>query len=331
MKKIFSGIQPTGNIHLGNYLGAIVNWVNLQNNDYFNIYCLVDLHAITVYNNPKDLYDNSLSLLSILLACGIDTNKSLLFLQSQNHNHSEIAWIFDCISRIGWLNRMTQFKDKAGKNKEQSSVGLYTYPNLMAGDILLYDTDIVPIGEDQIQHLELTRDIANKFNNDFAPIFKLPQYVLNKNVSRVMSLKDPLSKMSKSDPASYSKILLIDDADTIAKKIAKATTDSLPPPLNVKDLEDRLAIKNLYAIYSATTGLLLEEVVNKYSSSNFANFKKDLADILINLLEPIGKKSIDLLNNKDYLLFILQNGANKSMELSSVKLKQVKNSIGMIV
>ncbi len=331
-KTIFSGIQPTGSVHLGNYMGAIVNWLDLQQNkDYKNIYCIVDLHAITVYNSPNDLYNNCIDMLAFLLACGIDDKNSVLFLQSQNPHHSELAWIFNCIARIGWLNRMTQFKDKSGKNKENSAVGLYTYPNLMAADILLYDTHIVPVGEDQVQHVELTRDIANKFNHDYANIFLLPEVLIKKDTARIMSLKDATKKMSKSDESSGSKILFSDSDDEIVKKIAKAQTDALKMPQSINDLEGRLEVVNLFKIYQYCYNISLQEVINLYQDKNFAIFKKDLSEGLIKLISPIREKKSKLLKDKPYLLNILKQGKEKSIELSYSKLCEIKKAIGFII
>jgi len=330
-KTIFSGIQPTGSVHLGNYMGAIANWVGLQNNnDYTNIYCIVDLHAITVYNSPSQLYDNCLDMLALLLACGINGDKSLLFLQSQNPHHSELAWILNCVARIGWLNRMTQFKDKSGKNKENNSVGLYTYPNLMAADILLYNTNIVPVGEDQVQHVELARDIANKFNYDYGNIFSLPEVLINKDTARIMSLKDATKKMRKSDESSGSKILFSDSDDEIIKKISKAQTDTLPMPQSLEDLTNRLEVGNLFKIYHYCYSISLQEVIQLYSDKNFSTFKKDLSSGLINLISPIREKKIQLLKDKEYLLNVLKKGREKSIELSYNKLYEVKKAIGLI-
>ena len=330
-KTIFSGIQPTGNVHLGNYMGAIASWVELQNNkDYTNIYCIVDLHAITIYNNPAQLYNNCLDTLALLLACGIDGNNSLLFLQSQNPHHSELAWILNCVARMGWLNRMTQFKDKSGKNKENNSVGLYTYPNLMAADILLYNTNIVPVGEDQVQHVELARDIATKFNHDYENIFSLPEVLIKKNTARIMSLKDATKKMSKSDESSGSKILFSDSDDEIIKKISKAQTDTLPMPQTIQDLDNRLQVANLFKIYQYCYGIDLQEVIQLYKDKNFATFKKDLSSGLINLISPIREKQVHLLKDKAYLLDILKRGKEKSIELSYNKLYEVKKVIGLI-
>ena len=240
-KKVFSGVQPTGALHLGNYLGAMKNFVNLQT-DYDSLYCIVDLHAITVWQNPKELKDNILEVASAYLACGIDPKNSTIFVQSSVPQHAELAWIFNCISRIGWLNRMTQFKEKAGKNRENVSSGLYTYPNLMAADILLYQADLVPVGDDQKQHLELTRDIAQKFNNDYSDFggdnfFSIPEPLILSGSARIMSLRDGSKKMSKSDSSSMTRIELKDDNDLIVKKISKAKTDPLPMPGSLEELD----------------------------------------------------------------------------------------------
>jgi tryptophanyl-tRNA synthetase len=277
VKKIFSGVQPSGNLHLGNYLGAIKNFVEL-NNEKKNrcIFCVVDLHAITVSQDPKQLKNNIRETVATFIASGIDPKKSIIFNQSKVSAHSEAAWILSCTARLGWLNRMTQFKEKAGKDKEKASIGLYSYPVLMAADILLYDSTHVPVGNDQKQHLELCRDIAQKFNNDFKvdDFFKIPEPLIKKDFSRIMSLKDGLKKMSKSEISDLSRINLTDDKDTIANKIKKAKTDALPLPSTIEELEKRPEAKNLIGIYSSLSGLTLENSLNEFSGKNFSNFKK---------------------------------------------------------
>ena len=292
LKKLtFSGVQPTGNLHLGNYLGALKNFVKLQSSMNC-IYCVVDLHAITIFQDPKELKNNSLETTASFLASGLDENKNIIFKQSSVSGHSELAWILNCVSRVGWLNRMTQFKDKAGKNKEKASVGLYIYPNLMAADILLYKATHVPVGEDQKQHLELSRDIAQKFNNDFKVknFFPLPEPIIQKNISRIMSLRDGKKKMSKSEESDYSRINLKDSADEIAKKIKKAKTDTSPIPEKKEDLKNRYEALNLLTIYSDLTDNDLTKTLEEFSGRDFSYFKKKLSDVLIEIVCPMGKK-----------------------------------------
>ena len=300
-KKIFSGVQPTGNLHLGNYLGAIKNFVTLsndKNNDC--IFCVVDLHAITVKHDPKELRDNILETVATFIASGIDPKKNIIFSQSKVPAHSETAWILSCVARMGWLNRMTQFKEKAGKDKEQASIGLYSYPILMAADILLYDSTHVPVGDDQKQHLELCRDIAQKFNNDFGKenFFKVPEPLIQKNFSRIMSLKDGLRKMSKSEPSDLSRINLTDEKDQILNKIKKAKTDPLPLPSNLDELENRPEAKNLLGIYSSLKNVNLDQAVNEFSGKNFSDFKEKLIEVLVDKLEPISKEINKLMSDK---------------------------------
>ncbi len=331
MKTVFSGIQPTGDIHLGNYIGAINNWVKLQKPDHKNIYCVVDLHAITTLQNPHTLRNNTLKLMAWLLACGIDPERSILFLQSTNQDHAELAWLLNCSANIGWLNRMTQFKDKAGKDKETSSVGLYVYPVLQAADILLYDTNIVPIGEDQKQHIELARDIALKFNRNYScHAFTIPEPLIIKEQARIMSLRDSTKKMSKSDPSDNAKILFSDTEESIAQKIMKAKTDSLPMPISLIDAAERGEILNLLKIYSFCSSLSIEHILLNYQHADFSIFKKDLANLLIEIINPIRDKQLALMNNQDYLLQILNNGANKAKELSDKKIKYLKEIIGFL-
>ena len=289
-KKIFSGVQPTGNLHLGNYLGAIKNFVEL-NNDIQNkcIFCVVDLHAITVSQNPKDLKSNIHETVATFVASGIDPKKSIIFNQSQVSAHSEAAWILSCIARMGWLNRMTQFKEKAGKDKEKASIGLYSYPVLMAADILLYDSTHVPVGDDQKQHLELCRDIAQRFNNDFKvnDFFKVPEPLIQKEFSRIMSLKDGSKKMSKSDLSDLSRINLTDEKDEIINKIKKAKTDPMPMPSNIEELEKRFEAKNLIGIYASLSGQSLEKTVKEFAGKNFSEFKENLSQVLVDKIIPI--------------------------------------------
>ena len=297
-KKIFSGVQPTGNLHLGNYLGAIKNFVKLNNEDQNEcIFCIVDLHAITVAQDPKKLKDNIYETAATFIASGIDPKKSIIFNQSSVSAHSETAWILSCVARMGWLNRMTQFKEKAGKDKEKASIGLYSYPVLMAADILLYDTTHVPVGDDQKQHLELCRDIAQKFNNDFNvdEFFKIPEPLIQKKFSRIMSLRDGTKKMSKSELSDLSRINLTDDKDQIINKIKKAKTDTLPLPATSADLEKRPEAKNLMSIYSSIIDVNLDDTINKFSGKNFSEFKENLSQALIDKIIPISKEIKKLL------------------------------------
>ena len=330
-KKIFSGVQPTGNLHLGNYLGAIKNFVEL-NNDEKNkcIFCVVDLHAITVKHNPKELKENIYETVATFIASGIDPNKNIIFNQSQVSAHSEVAWILSCVARMGWLNRMTQFKEKAGKDKEKASIGLYSYPILMASDILLYDSTHVPVGDDQKQHLELCRDIAQKFNNDFEVdnFFKIPEPLIQKNFSRIMSLKDGLKKMSKSEPSDLSRINLKDDENEIINKIKKAKTDTLPMPINLVELEKRPEVKNLITIYSSLSNCSFEDTIKKFSGKNFSDFKEDLSHQIVDKIKPITIETKKLLNNKDYLDKILNEGCKKASEIAKKKLKKIHEIIG---
>ena len=296
-KIVFSGVQPTGNLHLGNYLGALKNFVSLQNKMQC-IYCVVDLHAITTFQKPDKLKKNVLETVASFLAAGLDSDKSIIFNQSAVSGHAELSWILNCVSRVGWLNRMTQFKDKAGSDKEKASVGLYIYPNLMAADILLYKATHVPVGADQKQHLELSRDIAQKFNNDFncKDFFPLPEPLIQKNISRVMSLRDGTKKMSKSEESDYSRINLKDNADEIQKKIKKAKSDSSQIPDNLKDLEKKPEALNLINIYSEISKDNLEKVLNEMSGKEYSFLKTKLAELLINEITPVGKEIKKLIN-----------------------------------
>tara|TARA_B110001452_G_scaffold96654_1_gene79961 strand:+ start:6362 stop:7363 length:1002 start_codon:yes stop_codon:yes gene_type:complete len=330
-KKIFSGVQPTGNLHLGNYLGAIKNFVELNNEKENNcIFCVVDLHAITVKQEPKELKRNIRETVATFIACGIDARKSIIFNQSMVPAHSEAAWILSCVSRIGWLNRMTQFKEKAGKDKEKSSVGLYSYPVLMAADILLYDATHVPVGDDQRQHLELCRDIAQKFNNDFESVdfLKVPEPLIQKEHSRIMSLKDGLKKMSKSDPSDLSRINLTDNKDQILNKIKKAKTDPLSMPTDLKNLTDRPEAGNLLGIYSCLMNKNLKNSLNEFSGKNFSDFKNQLSEVIVEKIEPISKEIKKLLNDEKYLDDILFEGSRKANEISSKKIKKIKELVG---
>ena len=330
-KKIFSGVQPTGNLHLGNYLGAIKNFVQLNNQkDNECIFCVVDLHAITVKQDPKELKKNIRETAATFIASGINPQKSIIFNQSMVPAHSEGAWILSCVSRIGWLNRMTQFKEKAGKDKEKASIGLYSYPVLMAADILLYDSTHVPVGDDQKQHLELCRDIAQKFNNDFGvPDFlKIPDPLIQKEFSRIMSLKDGMKKMSKSDLSDFSRINLTDDKDLISNKIKKAKTDPLPMPKDIKDLAERPAAENLLGIYSSLENQSLEESISEFEGKNFSVFKQKLTEVLVQTIEPISKEIKKLLDDEKYLDKILWEGSKKADKIASKKIKEIKELVG---
>jgi len=332
IKKIFSGVQPSGNLHLGNYLGAIKNFVNLQNQKETEcVYCIVDLHAITIKQEPKELKKNIRETLATFIASGIDYKKSIIFNQSSVSAHSEGAWILSCVARMGWLNRMTQFKEKAGKDKEKASVGLYAYPVLMAADILLYDATHVPVGHDQKQHLELCRDIAQRFNSDFnVPDFlKTPEPLIQKQFSRIMSLKDGTKKMSKSDPSDLSRINLTDDKDLIVNKIKKAKTDSMPMPSIKEDLNKRPEADNLLGIYSSLSNQDLEQSKNEFNGKNFSEFKEKLSDLLVEKISPISKEIKRLLNDAKYLDNILLEGSQKADRMASIKIKEIKKIIGI--
>jgi tryptophanyl-tRNA synthetase len=330
-KLVFSGVQPTGNLHLGNYLGALKNFVLLQK-EMQCIYCVVDLHAITTFQNPNELKNNILETTASFLASGLDPNKSIIFNQSSVSGHSELAWILNCVSRIGWLNRMTQFKDKAGSDKEKASVGLYIYPNLMAADILLYKATHVPVGADQKQHLELSRDIAQKFNKDFNcnDFFPLPEPLILKNISRVMSLRDGTKKMSKSEDSDYSRINLKDNADMIVKKIKKAKSDSDSIPDDLKILEKKPEAFNLLNIYSNVSKTNIEIVLKEMAGKDYSFIKNQLADLLISTICPIGKEIIKLMDDKAYLLKILKKGTEKANIKAEENLKNIREKVGLI-
>ena len=330
-KLVFSGVQPSGNLHLGNYLGALKNFVSLQK-EMECIYCVVDLHAITVFQNPNELKNNILETTASFIATGLDPNKSIIFNQSAVSCHSELAWIFNCVSRIGWLNRMTQFKDKAGSDKEKASVGLYIYPNLMAADILLYKATHVPVGADQKQHLELSRDIAQKFNKDFnsKDFFPLPEPLIQKNISRVMSLRDGTKKMSKSEESDYGRINLKDTADDISKKIKKAKTDSSPIPESEKELEKRPEALNLLNIYSDVTKISLKKVLEEMKGKEFSHLKNKLSDVLIETICPVGKKIKQLKSDKRYLEDILKKGKEKASKKAEENLKKIREIVGLL-
>ena len=314
-KKIFSGVQPTGNLHLGNYIGAIKNFVQLQNQKENNcVFCVVDLHAITFKQDPKVLKNNIRETTAAFLASGIDPKKSIIFNQSLVPAHAEGSWVLGCVARMGWLNRMTQFKEKAGKDKEKASIGLYIYPVLMAADILLYDATHVPVGEDQKQHLELSRDIAQKFNIDFnSPNFlRAPEPLIQKNFSRIMSLKDGTNKMSKSDPSDLSRINLTDTKDQISNKIKKAKTDTESLPDSDKDLNKRPEAENLLGIYSSLSNQSLKDSINEFSGKNFSEFKKKLADLVVEKISPISLEINKLQNDINFIDSVLKEGGEKA-------------------
>ena len=302
-KLVFSGVQPTGNLHLGNYLGAVKRFVELQDADAMCIYCLVDLHAITNWQDPKELRQNTIEVTAAFLACGLRQENSIIFNQSQVSTHTELAWIFNCVARIGWLNRMTQFKEKAGKNRENASLGLYCYPTLMAADILAYHATHVPVGEDQKQHLELTRDIAMKFNNDFNTpgFFPIPEPIIEGTATRIMSLRDGTKKMSKSEASEMSRINLTDDSDSIRKKIQKAKTDPFEIPSEKEELANRPEAENLLGIYATLADQSIEKTLGQFSGSDFKKLKDELSDILISELDPINKEIKSSLMKKHIL------------------------------
>ena len=327
-KRVFSGVQPTGTLHLGNYLGAIKNFVELQEN-YNCIYCVVDQHAITVDQNPSELRSSILEVLASFIAAGVDYKSQIIFQQSSVPAHSQLAWVFNCVSRIGWLNRMTQFKDKAGKNRENVSVGLMVYPNLMAADILAYLATHVPVGDDQKQHLELSRDIAQKFNNDFGvEYFPQPEPLIYGNATRVMSLRDGTKKMSKSDPSEFSRILLTDGNDSISSKIKKAKSDSELIPDSSKDLQSKPECMNLINILSACLNQSVDQTLQNYSGKEYSMLKKDLAENLVQIIGPIRDEIKNLLNNKDELDLILKDGTQKAASIANPIIEDVYKIVG---
>lgn len=338
--RVFSAVQASGDLHLGNYLGALKQWQELSQ-QYECIYCAVDMHALTVNPHPGDLKTSTYNAIASFIACGIDTDKHIIFNQSRVPQHSELCWIFNCIARLGWLNRMTQFKEKAGKNREQSSVGLYVYPNLMAADILLYKANLVPVGEDQKQHIELTRDIAQKFNHDYqenvkalgyesAEYFPLAEALMPKKAARIMSLRDGSKKMSKSDPSEFSRINLKDNADEIAAKIRKAKTDTEALPDNVENLTSRVEAKNLLNIYAALSDLSLEQTIAIFAGKNFSELKKELTEICIAKLSPISQRLHNIAQDKGYIESIIKEGAEKARAIAEINLKEIKEIIGYL-
>ena len=330
MKRVFSGVQPTGNLHLGNYLGAIRNWVALQE-DHECIYCVVDLHAITVFQDPAELTASTREVAAGLIAAGIDPEKHILFNQSQNPDHASLAWVFNCVARLGWLNRMTQFKEKAGKHRENASVGLYAYPSLMAADILAYQATHVPVGEDQKQHLELARDIAQKFNNDFkTDIFPQPEPLILGAAARVMSLRDGGNKMSKSDPSEYSRINFTDTADDIAQKIRKAKTDPEPLPSSSEGLEGRPEAENLIGIFAALSNMSRDDVLAVNAGKQFSGFKQDLTDLAVSVLGPINTEMQKLVSDDAYIDDVLAQGAVRARAISGPIMADIYKTIGLV-
>jgi len=338
-ERVFSGVQPTGNLHLGNYLGAIVKFVALQER-YDCLYCVVDLHAITVWQDPAELPRATREVTAAFIACGIEPKRNIVFNQSQVAEHAELAWILNCIARLGWLNRMTQFKEKAGKDRENASVGLYSYPTLMAADILVYRATHVPVGDDQKQHLELARDIAQKFNNDFAAsihahgygstFFPPPDPLIQGAAPRVMSLRDGTKKMSKSDPSDLSRINLSDDADTIAQKIRKAKTDPDALPTEVAGLEKRPEADNLVGIFAALNGQSKEDVLKTFGGGNFSTFKSALIDLTIAKIVPIGEEMKRLTKDESHIDGILRHGAGRARHLAQETMTAVKDIVGFV-
>jgi len=339
-ERVFSGVQPTGNLHLGNYLGAITKFVALQES-HECLYCVVDLHAITVWQDPKELAGNIREVTAAFIASGIDPKKQIIFNQSQVSGHAELAWVLNCVARMGWLNRMTQFKEKAGKHKENASVGLFTYPNLMAADILLYHATHVPVGEDQKQHLELARDIAQKFNVDFGDtikeagfeegiFFPQPEPLIQGPATRVMSLRDGTKKMSKSDPSEMSRITMTDDADTIAKKIRKAKTDPDALPSETDGLTDRSEANNLVGIYAALKGVSKEDVLKEHGGAQFSSFKPALAELAVEKVSPIATEMHRLLDDPTELDNILKDGAARARDIAEPIMQKTKEIVGFI-
>ena len=330
-QRVFSGIQPSGGLTLGNYLGALKRFADVQNEGTETIYCMVDLHAITVWQDPAKLAHATRELCAGFIASGLDPEKSILFNQSQVAEHAQLAWIFNCVARIGWMQRMTQFKDKAGKNTQNASLGLFAYPALMAADILVYQATHVPVGEDQKQHLELTRDIAIKFNNDFdVDFFPVPEPVIEGAATRVMSLRDGSKKMSKSDPSDMSRINLTDDADTIAKKIRKAKTDPEPLPLDLEGLEGRPEARNLINIYAALNDECVEAVMADVGGKSFSEFKPMLADLAVAKLAPISGEMARLMQDSSEIDRILAVGSEKARAIAAPVLKRTYEIVGMV-
>jgi tryptophanyl-tRNA synthetase len=328
--RVVSGIQPTGNLHLGNYLGAIKNWVQMQDEPGEKLYFLADLHALSLPHVPADLRSGTREMAAALIACGIDTDKSILFNQARVPAHTELQWLLNGTARMGWLNRMTQFKDKSGKNREGASIALFTYPVLQAADVLLYQATHVPVGDDQRQHLELARDIAQSFNERFGETFILPQPIIPKAAARIMSLRDGSSKMSKSDPSDMSRINLADDADTVAQKIRKAKTDAEPLPSEIMDLEGRAEAQNLVGIYAALSDTTSQTVLSQYSGQGFGAFKPALAELLIETLRPIRDRFVALNKDSASIDAVLQKGAEAAIALGRPTLNAAYDALGLL-
>lgn len=338
-QRVFSGVQPTGNLHLGNYLGAIKRFVELQDS-HECIYCVVDLHAITVWQDPAELTHNIREVTAAFIAAGIDADKHIVFNQSQVSGHAELAWMFNCVARMGWLNRMTQFKEKAGKNRENASVGLFSYPTLMAADILLYKATHVPVGDDQKQHLELTRDIATKFNNDFGnrlqelghgeAFFPITDPLIGETAARIMSLRNGAAKMSKSDPSDLSRINLTDDAEAIAKKLRKAKTDPDALPSEVDGLNERAEADNLVGIFAALAGCEKQAVLDEFGGKEFSAFKPALAELAVTKLDPINREMRKLMDDPAQIDQILVNGAERAEEIASRTIMEMKDILGFV-
>ena len=338
-ERVFSGMQPTGNLHLGNFLGAMLNWVRMQET-HDCIYCVVDMHAITTWQEPETLAGNIREVTAAYIACGLDPQKSIIFNQSQVSTHAELAWVFNCVARLGWLNRMTQFKEKAGKDRENASTGLFVYPNLMAADILAYRATHVPVGEDQKQHLELSRDIAQKFNNDFAAaiaahghgeaFFPLPKPMITGPATRVMSLRDGTRKMSKSEPSEYSRVDMTDDADTIAQKFRKARTDAEPLPSEPDGLKDRPEADNLVGIYAALAGVTKADVLKDHGGAQFSAFKPALSDLAVAKLAPISAEMTRLKADPAYIDGVLADGAARAEAIAKPVMDAVKDIVGLL-
>ncbi len=329
--RVFSGMQPTGNLHLGNYLGAMLNWVKMQDTNEC-VYCVVDMHAITLWQNPIALRQAIRDVTAAYLACGLDPKRSIIFNQSQVPEHAELAWVFNCVARLGWLNRMTQFKDKAGKDKEAASVGLYVYPNLMAADILAYKATHVPVGEDQKQHLELARDIAAKFNNDYeVEFFPQPEPYIVGTATRVMSLRDGTKKMSKSDPSDLSRINLTDSADDIAKKIRKAKTDMDALPSEPAGLKGRPEAENLVGIFAALNGSTVQDVLTQFGGGQFSGLKNALADLAVEKLAPIAIETKRLQADQTYIDQVLADGSARARAIAAPIVKDVREIVGFLV
>ncbi len=329
MKRILSGMQPTGNLHLGNYLGALKNWVSLQH-QYESFFCMVDLHALTAHPNPAELRRNVIEGTAWYLAAGVDPSKSTLFIQSAVPAHTELMWILSCSTPLGWLNRMTQFKEKAGTKQEGANLGLYAYPVLMAADILLYKATHVPVGEDQKQHLELTREIAQSFNHRYKKdLFVVPEPLIFGSGTRVMGLKDGTKKMSKSDAAEGSRLNLLDDADTIMKKIRKATTDTAPFPGTIEETENRPEVRNLINIYSSLQGASPQEICHRFGGKNFSEFKQELAAVCVEVLSPIRERFLNLMKSPDHVEKILAEGAERANNLANSTLEEAKKAVGI--